>query len=51
MAFEISPTGPMFGCRMKRPEGMVRELEDGDTGACGGGAVSFRPAGWSAHGR
>lgn len=28
-AFEISPTGPMFGCRMKRPEGAVRELEDG----------------------
>lgn len=26
-AFEISPTGPMFGCRMKCPEGAVRELE------------------------
>ncbi|MDD2853144.1 MAG: tRNA pseudouridine(13) synthase TruD [Desulfuromonadaceae bacterium] len=25
--FEISPTGPLFGCKMKRPEGGVRELE------------------------
>ena len=27
-AFEISPSGPMFGCKMKRPEGAVRVLED-----------------------
>ncbi|MDD2309844.1 MAG: tRNA pseudouridine(13) synthase TruD [Desulfuromonadaceae bacterium] len=26
-AFEISASGPMFGCKMKRPEGAVRELE------------------------
>ncbi|HIJ88607.1 MAG TPA: tRNA pseudouridine(13) synthase TruD [Desulfuromonadales bacterium] len=26
-AFEISATGPMFGCRMKRPEGAVGVLE------------------------
>ncbi len=25
--FEISASGPMFGCKMKRPEGAVRELE------------------------
>jgi tRNA pseudouridine13 synthase len=27
--FEISASGPMFGCKMKRPEGAVWELEDG----------------------
>jgi tRNA pseudouridine13 synthase len=27
-AFEISPSGPMFGGKMKRPEGAVRMLED-----------------------
>ena len=27
-AFEISASGPMFGCKMKQPEGAVRELED-----------------------
>jgi tRNA pseudouridine13 synthase len=27
-AFEISPSGPMFGCKMKRPEGAVRIRED-----------------------
>ena len=26
-AFEISASGPMFGCRMKRPEGAVWQLE------------------------
>ena len=26
-AFEISPTGPLFGCKMKEPEGKVLELE------------------------
>ena len=26
-ALEISASGPMFGCRMKQPEGQVRELE------------------------
>ncbi|MBV5340218.1 MAG: tRNA pseudouridine(13) synthase TruD [Deltaproteobacteria bacterium] len=26
-AFEISASGPMFGCKMKRPEGAVWELE------------------------
>lgn len=26
-AFEISASGPMFGCKMKRPEGAVLELE------------------------
>jgi tRNA pseudouridine13 synthase len=26
-AFDISPTGPMFGCRMTEPAGSVRELE------------------------
>lgn len=26
-AFEISASGPMFGCKMKQPEGTVRELE------------------------
>jgi tRNA pseudouridine13 synthase len=26
-SFEISPTGPMFGCAMKMPEGVVRERE------------------------
>ncbi len=26
-AFEISASGPMFGCKMKRPEGVVWELE------------------------
>jgi tRNA pseudouridine13 synthase len=26
-AFEISASGPMFGCKMKSPEGTVRELE------------------------
>jgi tRNA pseudouridine13 synthase len=28
-AFEISASGPMFGCKMKHPEGAVRELEQG----------------------
>jgi tRNA pseudouridine13 synthase len=28
-AFEISASGPMFGCKMKRPEGAVWELEHG----------------------
>lgn len=28
-AFEISASGPMFGCKMKRPEGAVWELEQG----------------------
>lgn len=28
-AFEISPSGPMFGCKMKRPEGAVCALERG----------------------
>ncbi|MEI7817417.1 MAG: tRNA pseudouridine(13) synthase TruD [Desulfuromonadales bacterium] len=28
LAFEISASGPMFGCRMKRPEGAVWELEE-----------------------
>jgi len=28
-AFEISASGPMFGCKMKRPEGAVWELERG----------------------
>lgn len=27
-AFEISPSGPMFGCKMKRPEGAVKVFED-----------------------
>ncbi|TFG91418.1 MAG: tRNA pseudouridine(13) synthase TruD [Syntrophobacterales bacterium] len=27
-AFEISPTGPMFGCKMKLPEGKPREAEE-----------------------
>jgi len=27
-AFEISPTGPMFGCKMKLPEGKPRETEE-----------------------
>ena len=27
--FEISASGPMFGCKMKRPEGAVWELEHG----------------------
>ena len=27
-AFEISPSGPMFGCRMRFPEGTPRELEE-----------------------
>jgi tRNA pseudouridine13 synthase len=27
-SFEISPSGPMFGCKMKQPEGAVRLLED-----------------------
>ena len=27
-AFEISPSGPMFGCRMRFPEGEPRELEE-----------------------
>jgi tRNA pseudouridine13 synthase len=27
--FEISPTGPMFGCRMKLPQGKPLELEEG----------------------
>jgi len=26
--FQISPTGPMFGCKMKLPEGLPRELEE-----------------------
>lgn len=26
-SFEISATGPLFGCRMKQPEGQVREIE------------------------
>ena len=26
-AFEISASGPMFGCKMKRPEGAAQELE------------------------
>lgn len=26
--FEISPTGPMFGCKMKLPEGKPREAEE-----------------------
>lgn len=26
--FEISPTGPMFGCRMKLPQGVPLELEE-----------------------
>jgi tRNA pseudouridine13 synthase len=26
--FEISPTGPMFGCKMKLPEGRPREAEE-----------------------
>lgn len=26
--FEISPTGPMFGCKMKLPEGKQREAEE-----------------------
>lgn len=34
-AFEISPSGPMFGCKMKRPEGAVRVLEDGILAAAG----------------
>ena len=29
-AFEISPTGPMFGCRMKLPEGEPRKLEEAE---------------------
>ena len=28
-AFEISASGPMFGCKMKHPEGAVWELEQG----------------------
>jgi tRNA pseudouridine13 synthase len=27
VAFEISATGPMFGCKMKKPEGAVQETE------------------------
>jgi tRNA pseudouridine13 synthase len=27
-AFEISPSGPMFGCRLRFPEGEPRELEE-----------------------
>ncbi len=27
-AFEISASGPMFGCKMKQPDGAVRALED-----------------------
>lgn len=26
--FQISPTGPMFGCKMKLPEGLPREMEE-----------------------
>ncbi len=27
-SFEISPTGPLFGCKVKLPEGFSRELEE-----------------------
>jgi tRNA pseudouridine13 synthase len=27
-SFEISPTGPMFGCKMKLPEGLPMQLEE-----------------------
>jgi len=34
-AFEISASGPMFGCRMKRPEGAVWERENEILGRAG----------------
>lgn len=44
-AFEISASGPMFGCKMKRPEGAVWELESGILDRAGLGLTSFDLAG------
>ncbi|MDD2272785.1 MAG: tRNA pseudouridine(13) synthase TruD [Desulfuromonadaceae bacterium] len=45
LAFEISASGPMFGCKMKRPEGAVWELESGILDQAGLGLTSFDLAG------
>lgn len=40
-AFEISPTGPMFGCKMTLPKGGVLEMEEGLLAAEGITPASF----------
>lgn len=41
-AFEISPTGPIFGHKVKRPTGPTRVVEDRVLGASGVGLEAFR---------
>lgn len=43
--FQISPTGPMFGCKMKLPEGLPRETEEAVLLAEGLELASFNPPG------